>query len=403
MRKEGAELRLAATDISNHLACSHLTQLDRAVAEGRLSAPSWSDPSLALLQKRGFEHERAYIQHLRSKGLSVVEPEQEGGKLSMDQALQAMRSGADVIVQAELRKGRWLGRADVLLRVAKPSPNLGAWSYEVADTKLAQETRAGSVLQLCLYSELVAEAQGLAPEWMHVVKPGRDFPRESFRFDDFGAYYRLVRRRLEEVIAAPPSQATYPDPVEHCGICRWWQVCDQRRHADDKLCLVAGIRPLHIGELERQGIHTLTQYAEEPQPYRDPPQRGSREAFGRAHGQAMVQLEGRKAAAPRYRLLPQEPGQGFSLLPEPDAGDVFSTSNPTRLPGKPGWNTCSASRTERWTARALEAFCTTRGCGLSLRPRSGERSSNSSTFSWIDGAGTRACTSTTSLRTSRAR
>jgi predicted RecB family nuclease len=323
MQKEGPGLRLAATDISNHLACRHLTQLDRAVAEGRLAAPTWSDPSIALLQKRGFEHERAFIQHLRSEGPRIVEPPQEGGKLSTEQALQAMREGADVIVQAELRSGRWLGRADVLLKVSRPSRNLGAWSYEVADTKLSQETRAGTVMQLCLYSELVAEAQGLSPEWMHVVKPGPGFPRERFRFDDYGAYYRVVRRRLEEVIAAPPSQATYPDPVEHCAICRWWKECDQRRHKDDKLCLVAGIRPLHIGELERQGIHTLMQYAEEPKPVRQRPRRGSVEAFARAHGQARVQLVGRRAGEPRYELLAPEPGLGFHRLPEPDPGDVF--------------------------------------------------------------------------------
>ncbi|HVP18120.1 MAG TPA: TM0106 family RecB-like putative nuclease [Spirochaetia bacterium] len=322
MQKEGAGLRLAATDISNHLACRHLTQLDRAVAEGRRAAPSWSDPSLALLQERGFEHERAFIRQLRSEDLRVVEPQQEGGKLSMEQTLQAMRDGADVIVQAELRKGQLLGRADVLLRVPRPSA-LGDWSYEVADTKLSQETRAGTVLQLCLYSELVSEAQGLSPEWMHVVKPGPGFPRESFRFDDYGAYYRLVRRGLEEAVAAPPSRATYPDPVEHCRICRWWKECDQRRHDDDKLCLVAGIRPLHIGELERQGIRTLTQYAEEPKPLRQRPERGSRVAFARAHGQARVQLDGRRAGQPRYELLAPEPGLGFHRLPEPDTGDVF--------------------------------------------------------------------------------
>ncbi len=325
MQKEGAELRLAATDISNHLACRHLTQLDRAVAEGRLAAPSWSDPSLALLQKRGFEHERAFIKHLRAQGLKVVEPEQESGKLSVDQALQAMRPGRMSSSRQSSAAGAgsagrtcscaWRGRA-----------TLGDWSYEVADTKLAQETRAGTVLQLCLYSELVAEAQGRAPEWMHVVKPGPrggDFTRERFRFDDYGAYYRLVRRRLEEVIAAPPSNATYPDPVEHCGICRWWKECDQRRHADDKLCLVAGIRPLHIGELERQGIHTLMQYAEEPKPLRQKPGRGSPEAFARAHGQARIQLDGRRAGEPRYELLAPEPGLGFFQLPEPDPGDVF--------------------------------------------------------------------------------
>ncbi len=322
MLKDGDLIRLAATDVSNHLACRHLTQLDRAVAEGRLAAPAWRDPALAVLQQRGLAHEKAYLEHLRAKGLSVVEPEQEGGKLSIESTREAMRAGADAIVQAELRKDRWIGRADVLLKVPASS-RLGAWSYEVVDTKLAQETRAGTVLQLCLYSELVKEVQGVFPERMHVVKPGPDFLPESFRFDDFGAYYRLVRTRLEEVISAPASDSTYPDPVAHCDICRWWRECDARRHRDDNLCLVAGIRSLHVEELERQGISTLTQFAEEPGPYRQKPERGSPQAFSRAHGQARIQLEGRKAEAPRYKLLTQEPGLGFHLLPDPDVGDVF--------------------------------------------------------------------------------
>lgn len=325
MQKEGSGLRLAATDISNHLACAHLTQLDRAVAEGRRAAPTWADPALAVLQQRGFAHERAYIDHLKAGGLAVAEPSGDDIKLPVERTLEAMRAGAGAIVQAELRSGRWMGRADVLLRVSTAS-RLGAWSYEVVDTKLAQETRAGAVLQLCLYTELVAEAQGETPERMHIVKPGKpgdEFLRESFRFDDFGAYYRLVRRRLEETIDAPPLPSTYPDPVPHCEICRWWKDCDARRHADDNLCLVAGIRALHVGELERQGIHTLRQFAEAPRPLPRKPERGSPEAYARAHGQARVQLEGRTAGEPRYHLLPPEQGLGFFKLPVPDQGDVF--------------------------------------------------------------------------------
>jgi len=326
MYREGTQLRLAATDVSNHLACRHLTALDRAVAEGRRRAPDFRDPMLAVLQQRGFEHERAYLRYLRAEGPSVVEPAQEGGKLATDKALDAMRAGADLIVQAELSDGRWFGRADLLVKVAEAS-DFGDWSYEVVDTKLAEETRAETVLQLCQYSTLLARAQGKAPTWMHVVKPGTDpaapFARESFRFEDYGAYYRLVRDRLEQAIEAPPTGSTYPDPVPHCGICRWWKECDTRRHADDALCLVAGIRPLHIAELQRQGIGTLGQFAREPKALRERPRRGSPETFTRAHGQAQVQLDGREAGRPTYRLLPPEEGKGFCLLPEPDPGDIF--------------------------------------------------------------------------------
>ena len=322
MHRDGEVLRLAATDVANHLACRHLTQLDRAVAEGRRKAPAWRDPGLALLQERGLRHERAYIEHLRANGLRVVERGVDEATSPVDQTVASMRAGADAIVQASLGRGQWIGRADVLLRVPEPS-DLGDWSYEVVDTKLAQETRGGTVLQLCLYSDLVAAVQGRAPSQMHVVRPGQGFPRESFRYEDFAAYYRLVRRRLEEAIAAPPSQSTYPHPVAHCDICRWARECDARRHADDNLCLVAGIRPLHIGELERQGIRTLEQFAEEPAPLREKPARGNTEAFARAHGQARIQLAGRRAGRPLYELLVPQPGYGLALLPEPSAGDVF--------------------------------------------------------------------------------
>jgi predicted RecB family nuclease len=41
--------------------------------------------------------------------------------------------------------------------------NLGEWSYRVVDTKLAKETRAGTILQLSLYSELLGSYRELFP------------------------------------------------------------------------------------------------------------------------------------------------------------------------------------------------------------------------------------------------
>jgi uncharacterized protein len=63
-----------------------------------------------------------------------------------------------------------VGRVDALRRVESPSA-IGDWSYEAVDTKLARETKAGSIRQLCLYSDLLEGLQGLAPEHMHVVVP----------------------------------------------------------------------------------------------------------------------------------------------------------------------------------------------------------------------------------------
>ena len=61
---------------------------------------------------------------------------------------------------------------------------MGGWSYIPIDTKLAGETKAGTVLQLCLYADLLTEAQRLSPPYMYVVKPYSEFQPQRYRFAD---------------------------------------------------------------------------------------------------------------------------------------------------------------------------------------------------------------------------
>ncbi|HEX5050646.1 MAG TPA: hypothetical protein VFZ65_02635 [Planctomycetota bacterium] len=65
---------------------------------------------------RGQERKRAYVARLRTAGLQVV-----GLDVTRDPAatLDAMRSGADVIVQAPLGAAAFFGVVDVLLRVSR--------------------------------------------------------------------------------------------------------------------------------------------------------------------------------------------------------------------------------------------------------------------------------------------
>ena len=306
---------MSATDLSNQLACQHLTQLNRRVALREIGKPTWYDPSIEILIKRGQEHEAAYVRYLQSKGLvtSNLRGQSQGA------TIEAMKKGVDVIVQARLDKGVWLGYADILLRVPGASI-FGDWSYEVQDTKLAQETRAATILQLCLYSELLADVQGSIPEKMYVVKPGENFPVESYRFADFQAYYRMAKHNFEKVILQGKVE-TYPDSVEHCNICAWWQVCDRKRHEDDALSLVAGIRSLHIVELQKQNISTLEQFAKTDTLLK--PDRGNMETLQRKQSQARIQLRGRIEERLLYDVLVEEPGRGMNRLPEPDPGDVY--------------------------------------------------------------------------------
>jgi predicted RecB family nuclease len=323
MQKIADRLRFSASDLVGHLDCHHLTALDAAVARGTASKPKIWDPVLETLAERGRAHERAYLEKLKESGLSVVEIEGGGVTSSqVAQTLEAMRAGTAVIYQGALLQGLWSGRADILRRVELAS-GLGAWSYEVIDTKLARETKGATVLQLSLYSDLLSVAQGRMPEQMYVVTPGTGFEPEVYRTAEFAAYYRRVRKGLERFMDAAGSPSTYPEPNAHCELCAWRLPCDQRRRNDDHLCLVAGITKIQTNELRGHEVPTLATLAKVPLPLEWKPERGSAGSYERIREQARIQLEGRVAGKPLYETLVVEKELGLSRLPAPSTGDVF--------------------------------------------------------------------------------
>ena len=85
---------------------------------------------------------------------------------------------------------------------------------------------------------------------MWVVPPGKETAPEQYRVAEYSAYYRHVKERLEKSTNNGHGIETYPEPCQHCDICRWFRECDRRRRDDDHLSLVAGIRRQHRDQLE---------------------------------------------------------------------------------------------------------------------------------------------------------
>ncbi len=326
MQMSGSAIELSASDLSGYLSCIHLTALDLAVAQGQRQASNWVDPALKVLRERGLDHERNYIEELCAQGVTVTDLSVYAGDDAIARSVDAMRTGVDVIVQPALRNDRWFGKPDVLRRNGLQSA-LGAWSYEVIDTKLAKETRGGTILQLELYSELLGLVQGMMPELFRVVTPDPLAPVHTYRVQDFAAYFRLMRDRLEATSRQDPTLLAvehYPEPVEHCEVCRWRWICDKKRRDDDHLSLVAGMRRLQSRELEAAGVATLEALGTLPLPLPFTPRRGAAETYMRLREQARVQLEGRIKRTPIHELLlPIEADQGLARLPTPSPGDIF--------------------------------------------------------------------------------
>src|SRR5438093_545906 len=161
---------------------------------------------------------------------------------------------------------------------------------------------------------------------MHVVSGTGE--RESFRPDDFLAFYRRIRQRFEEFVASGPD--VYPLPVSHCSICEFLARCEQRWIDDDHLTLVARLRRDQAARLEARGVPTLEALAQAPDDAR-PPQMHPR-TFASLRDQAAMQLEARRTDVHAAKTLPVEPVRGYSLLPPPSPGDLFFD-----IEGDPFW------------------------------------------------------------------
>ena len=315
-------LLLSPSDLVGFLACEHLTQLELAAERGELVRPQRLDPELELLRQKGFQHESVQLERLTAEHGAGVEIGDYGETLAglasaETETLAAMRAGAPLIYQAAFFDGRWRGRADFLLRVEVPS-DLGSWSYEVADAKLARSVKVAALLQMCEYSLQVARLQGASPVHMRVIL-GTGI-EETHRVADYDAYFRSARARLDAIVSVG-RLVTYPEPVDHCRQCTWRDVCDLRRRADDHLCLVAGMRRDQTRRLNEAGISTVVQLA---QAAAAPPTNMSGGVWERLHQQAELQIEERRTVKPVHELIDcDQAGLGLAALPEPSPGDLF--------------------------------------------------------------------------------
>jgi len=318
-------LVLAATDLTNHLACPHLTQQRLAIARKERGKPPRSDdPHAELIRKRGDDHETAQL-HVLS--------EQCGGHIDLDtqdfphtrddleaaaaRTAHAMRDGEPLIYQAHFFDGRWQGRTDFLRRVDQPS-HLGDHAYEVLDTKLARQVKPPVVHQLALYNRLLARIQGYKPSHAFVILG--DGSIESIDLRQYAALHRHTVGRLEVIVAAPGIE-TYPEPVAHCAICQLEPECHRRRVKDDHLSLVANARRDQRAQLVELEIPTVAALAGAPADT-DTGRLGA-ERFDTLHQQAGLQVLSRDTGEPTHRHLQPSRAAGYAALPDPDPADIF--------------------------------------------------------------------------------
>jgi predicted RecB family nuclease len=321
MQRVGGRIVYSASDLNHYVECPHILELDKLVMGGGLARPERTD-RVEIIAEYGEQHERSYLDTIIAGGYTIVTIERSWGEpgwaAGASETEAAMAKGAPFIAQATFYDGEWLGYADIIRRVEEPCARW-PWSYEAVDAKLARADKPYFILQLCCYTEQLQAIQGTAPKHMWLYLGSRE--ERSYRYADFEAYYRRVKERF--LTAVRKDTHTYPLAVGFCEVCRYAQVCADKRLADDHPSLVAYARRDQLEKLASADPPTTTMTALAAATDLMRPTDLAQSSFDRLRRQAAIQVRSRDASAPVFELLPVEIERGLALLPPVSEGDVF--------------------------------------------------------------------------------
>lgn len=334
MYKKG-QMYYSPSDLTRYMESPFASWMDRLAQEypERSPQPDSSDDLMVMLQKKGYEHEDKLEAHLIAKGKILVKIEGITKEERYTKTLNAMKQGAEVIVQARLELEHFAGYADFLVKVIhepdQPPSKLGNWHYEVWDTKLASHVKPTFIIQLCCYAQMLENIQGILPQSITVaLGNGKN---EIFKTHDFYYYYLSVKRAfLNEHSRFNPDQK--PDPADSKSWGNWSSYAEQILLDKDHLFQVANITKAQIKKLNQVGVYTMKELAEltlllVPGIHST--------SLTKIKAQAAIQIkthlktknsdEPNGNAIPEFEILPhtEDEKKGLAVLPPHSALDVF--------------------------------------------------------------------------------
>ncbi len=153
---------------------------------------------------------------LRSEGrkVALIESDQEEPDRRIA-TLEAMRLGADFIVNGQLAFGPLSGAVDLLMRTSGYS-ELGDFLYIPCETRIGNSLQ--SPFRLCFAADLLATLQGRLPAQVLIIRNGAEVV--PLQTEDHIYYYRAVQQRF---FAAMQNFRKHrmPDPAESAHFGRW--------------------------------------------------------------------------------------------------------------------------------------------------------------------------------------
>jgi uncharacterized protein len=325
MIKIDKKYRYSPSDLTRYMESPFASWMDRYVIDNPANAPrkDVADELMQTLAQRGLDHEALLEKSFIASGLNVVHITQKSECGTLEQTLQAMKDGADVIVQAHLSMASFNGYADFLIKVkhtGQQGPSLlGHYHYQVWDTKLSSKTKPTFIIQLCCYADMLLKIQGILPSYFTVFLGNEQ--KDIFKTNDFFAYYQSLKESFLK------SQETFdshlpPDPANSSSWANWTDYAQQLLIEKDHLFQVATITKSQIKKLNDSGVSTMTQLADLGDNYIHGI---SPTILKRLQLQASIQKRSADKAIPLFEIIKPKPNEhmGLALLPPHSDYDVF--------------------------------------------------------------------------------
>ena len=324
MKRTAGQIVFSPSDLVRYAESPFASWMDRYHLENPdLLQPDEATEDQELIAQTGDQHERAVLNEFKASIPGLAEIPKDDFSVARAKTLASISGKAPIIYQAALESGRFAGYADFLIIK-------GTEAYQVWDTKLARSPKPHYAVQLCCYSEMLADMTGQQlPERFGIILGSKE--RIEFRVEDFIHYYRGLKTSflsMQENFSGDLADRPEPFPMADHG--RWTSYAERFFDDSDHLVRVAGITTGQIKKLRKAGVATLAELAAftgNSIPKLAP------ETLSRLISQARLQFQTRSDrlnnpdAPPRYEILHNSGASGrligFSALPPKHWADVF--------------------------------------------------------------------------------
>jgi predicted RecB family nuclease len=322
---------LSPRDLIAELECNHRLNLEWGAITGLIDKPKEdNDPALQLVIDNGIAHEERLVEDAKKKGslVSIFDPGFDIEKINkaLEETLSAIKQGIEVIHQAVLFTGDFLGYADFLVLTKDESANpvkdeKGRLIYEPVDAKSARIAKRAAVLQVASYARAMVRLDLAMPPKVHLWLAG-DAKWSANTADLIDLAEEFENRARSRVTSFKDlNNPNWAAPREACTRCRWQEHCATGRVKDRDLSLIYGIRSSTRLALIEGGIKTIDEMSTANDESRKTLKKNvSKETFEKLRDQAKLQIKGEGLETPIFELRDKE---ALRVIPASSQGDIW--------------------------------------------------------------------------------